>query len=299
MQKVLGPIRRLQLTQCTLRQASIRESKRSIAEQNTSRTLLDQRGPYAVKFEDRSQEETERQERCARWDAWRLAKNICKLKEKEEAAFSSLTDEWSLLAAATKTGRKGVCSGFWSEYAHGQRSRPWLCWVGDYEDTEEFDDGDDGARRKPEKKRRFMSDKWTYLSKLCFLKKLQQFFHLEDSAKITSKNTIGPVGQSSHLIKNCRKINCNTANYVPFVVPGLSTSFSTSSPPSSSQNTVIRMENPATEGSETMSEESRWNLSHGPAETENPNKNDDNEEVQGNLSHDLPEWQQVRKMLVI
>ena len=48
-----------------------------------------------------------------------------------------------------------------------------------------------------------------------------------------------------------------------------------------------------------MSEESRGNLSHGPAETENPNKNDDNEEVQGNLSHDLPEWQQVRNMLVI
>ena len=31
-------------------------------------------------------------------------------------------------------------------------------------------------------------------------------------------------------------------------------------------------------------------LSHGPAETENPNTNDDNQEVQGNLSHDLPEW---------
>ena len=34
-------------------------------------------------------------------------------------------------------------------------------------------------------------------------------------------------GQIPHLIKNCRKINCNTANYVPFVVPGLSTSSST------------------------------------------------------------------------
>ena len=40
-----------------------------------------QRSPYALKFEDRSQEETERQERCARGDAWRLAKNIFKLKE--------------------------------------------------------------------------------------------------------------------------------------------------------------------------------------------------------------------------
>ena len=39
-----------------------------------------------------------------------------------------------------------------------------------------------------------------------------------------------------------------------------------------------------------MSEEVRRNSSHGPAETENPNKNDDNEEVRGNSSHDLPEW---------
>ena len=31
--------------------------------------------PYAVKFEDRSQEETERQERCARGDVWKLAKH--------------------------------------------------------------------------------------------------------------------------------------------------------------------------------------------------------------------------------
>ena len=33
-----------------------------------------------------------------------------------------------------------------------------------------------------------------------------------------------------------------------------------------------------------MSEEVQGNLSHGPAESENPNKNDDNEEVR-----DLPE----------
>ena len=44
-----------------------------------------------------------------------------------------------------------------------------------------------------------------------------------------------------------------------------------------------------------MSEEVQGNSSHGPAETENPNKNDDNEEVRGNLSHDLPEWPQEFK----
>ena len=39
-----------------------------------------------------------------------------------------------------------------------------------------------------------------------------------------------------------------------------------------------------------MSEEVQGNLSHGPAENRKPLKNDDNVDVQGNLSHDLPEW---------
>ena len=43
--------------------------------------LFHQRSPYTVKFKDRSREETERQERCARGDAWRLAKNVYQLKE--------------------------------------------------------------------------------------------------------------------------------------------------------------------------------------------------------------------------
>ena len=38
-----------------------------------------------------------------------------------------------------------------------------------------------------------------------------------------------------------------------------------------------------------MSEKLQGNLSHGPAENENPYQNDDDVDVQGNLSHDLPE----------
>ena len=44
---------------------------------------------------------TERQERCERGDAWRLAKNIYKLNETEEASFYPLSDEWVLPAAPT------------------------------------------------------------------------------------------------------------------------------------------------------------------------------------------------------
>ena len=41
-------------------------------------------------------------------------------------------------------------------------------------------------------------------------------------------------GQKPHVTQNCKKINCNIANYVPFYVPGLATSSSTSSSPASS-----------------------------------------------------------------
>ena len=49
-----------------------------------------QRNPSAPKFEDRSQEETEWQERCAREAAWRLAKSILKIKGEKRQHFCHL-----------------------------------------------------------------------------------------------------------------------------------------------------------------------------------------------------------------
>ena len=101
MQKDLEPIRRIRFSQFTLRQASIRENKRpSLAKIKIK--ILHQRSPYAVKFEDRSHEETERQQRCARSKAWNHASNIHKLKENDKAAFHSPAEEWVLLAASTR-----------------------------------------------------------------------------------------------------------------------------------------------------------------------------------------------------
>ena len=125
---------------------------------------------------------------------------------------------------------------------------------------------------------------------------------LEDTPAVLSRGTLcedqgqtflWTSGQKPHHIKNGR-IECNTANCVPIVALVLSTSSSSSSSPtsptSSSQETIIPTEYPASTRSESLSEEVRGNSSHGPAETENPNKNDDKEEVRGNSSHDLPEW---------
>ena len=71
---VLGPIRRVRYTRAALRQANIRENK-GPSLNGIQVKLLHQRSPYAVNFEDRSQEETEGQERWVRGDAWKLAKN--------------------------------------------------------------------------------------------------------------------------------------------------------------------------------------------------------------------------------
>ena len=60
-----------------------------------------QRNPNAPKFEDRFQEETEWQERCAREAAWKLAKNIPKLKEKDKTVFFSPSENRCLPAPST------------------------------------------------------------------------------------------------------------------------------------------------------------------------------------------------------
>ena len=78
--KILGPIRRLRFTKVTQRHANIRESKGPSLNKMQVKSSH-QRSPSSVKFEDRSQEETERQERCAGGDAWKLAQHIFYLKE--------------------------------------------------------------------------------------------------------------------------------------------------------------------------------------------------------------------------
>ena len=72
------PIRCVKFTNAVARHDNIRD-------QNPSLGMICPGGPHqrntnAPKFEDRSQEETEWQERWAREAAWRLAKNIIKIK---------------------------------------------------------------------------------------------------------------------------------------------------------------------------------------------------------------------------
>ena len=94
------PTRRVKFTKAVARHADIRD-------QNPSLGMIcpgepHQRSPTAPKFEDRSQEETEWQEQGAREAAWKLAKSVLKFKEKNKAAFFSLSENRCLLASNPK-----------------------------------------------------------------------------------------------------------------------------------------------------------------------------------------------------
>ena len=60
------------------------------------------RSPNAPKFEDRSQEETDWQEKGAREAAWRLAESILKLKEKNKPTFLLTFGNMCFLASTPK-----------------------------------------------------------------------------------------------------------------------------------------------------------------------------------------------------
>ena len=70
--KFLGSIRRVRFTRARVRHANIRENKGpSLGKIQVK--VPHQRSPCALKFEGRSQEETERQERCARGDVPKIS----------------------------------------------------------------------------------------------------------------------------------------------------------------------------------------------------------------------------------
>ena len=99
----------------------------------------------------------------------------------------------------------------------------------------------------------------------------------------------------------CGQVIDESKLYVPCVVLGSSVSCSSTtpsptSPSSSSQDSVFDVnrytENPVPERSGSMSEELLGDPLHESTETENKNKNEEREEVQRDISHEVPDWLQ-------
>ena len=91
------PIRRVKFTKAVARHAYIRDQNPSLGYICPGEPH--QRNPDAPEFEDRSQEDTKWQEQGAREAAWKLAKNVFKLKEHERAAFFSPSENRCLPAS--------------------------------------------------------------------------------------------------------------------------------------------------------------------------------------------------------
>ena len=108
MQKVLNAIRKVRFTRSTLRQASIREKKGpSLGKINV---VPRQRSTYAMEFEERSHEETGRQQRCVQSKAWDLAKKYIQA-QRERQGYILLTYKEVVLPSASSTGScERVCS---------------------------------------------------------------------------------------------------------------------------------------------------------------------------------------------
>ena len=95
--KSLRPKRYVQFSKGASRHMKLRERK-GPTQGVICRSEPHERGPLAPIIEDRSQETTELQERCARGDAWRWVKSILKIEEKDKATFFSPSEVWCLPA---------------------------------------------------------------------------------------------------------------------------------------------------------------------------------------------------------
>ena len=89
----------IKFTKAVVRHADIRDQNPSLG--MIAQVILISVAPMLQNLRNWSQEETEWQERCAR-AAWRLAKSIQKLMEKNEAAFFSPSENRCLLASNLK-----------------------------------------------------------------------------------------------------------------------------------------------------------------------------------------------------
>ena len=234
------PIRCVKFSKAVARHADIRD-------QNPSLGMIcpgepHERSPNAPKFEDRSQEETEWQEQGAREAAWRLAKSVFKLKEHERATFFSPSDNRCLPALNLKLEeREFVVDSGASMHMISKK------------DLNSAELESVTTSRSPTNVITANGEVQTHEEATVYVKELEIFLTtklLEDTPAVLSLGKLCGEngyscewinGQKPHLIKNGIRIQCNTENFVPIVVPGLSAS-SSSSFPSSTSMTPSRQE---------------------------------------------------------
>ena len=120
------------------------------------------------------------------------------------------------------------CCRLRSVDTHDQQKGLEFCWNGHFDDVEKSYDSLNRRMKRPQ----FTSKK---LDKVLTMKVLEDRSAVLLLGKLCDEHGYsyeGINGQKPHLIKNGIRIQCNTENFVPIVVPGLSTSSSSSFPSS-------------------------------------------------------------------
>ena len=245
------PIQRVKFTKAIARHTKIRD-------QNPSLGLIcpgepHQRSPNAPKFEDRSQEETEWQEQGAREAAWRLAKSVLKIKEQKRATFFSPSENRCLPASTLKPEER--------EFVVDSGASMHMISKKDLNDAEM-----DTLTKScsPTIVITANGEVQTHEEATVYVKELDIFLTMKVLENTPAVLSLGKLcdengysyewinGQKPHLIKNGIRIQCNTENFVPIVVPGLSASSSSGSDQSTSR-TLSRQESHCSTSSSSSS----------------------------------------------
>ena len=174
-----------------------------------------------MKFENQSHEETERQQRCARSNAWNLVKHIDKFKEKDEAAFCSPAEECVLPAASTEDQgeREFVVDSGASMHKVSKRDL----------DSAELETT--RTSRSPTTVMTANGEVQIREEAMVYVKQLDLFVTvmlLEENSRSFSREALRGSwvtyrwtrGQESHLTKTGKISDCKKSNYVPLVVLG-------------------------------------------------------------------------------
>ena len=222
------PIQRVKFTKAIARHTKSRDQNPSLGYICPGEPH--ERSPNSPKFEDRSQEETEWQEQGAREAAWKLAKRVLKFKEHERATFFSLSENRCLPASSLKPEER--------EFVVDSGAAMHMISKKDLSDAEM-----DILTKScsPTIVITANGEVQTHEEATVYVKELDIFLTMKVLDNTPAVLALGKLfdengssyewinGQKPHLIKDGTRIFCNTENFVPIVVPGLSSSSSGSS----------------------------------------------------------------------
>ena len=222
------PIQRMNFTKAIARHTKIRDQNPSLGYICPGEPH--ERSTNAAKFEDRSQEETEWQEQGAREAAWKLAKRVFILKEHERATFFSPSENRCFPASTLKLEER--------EFVVDSGASMHMISKKDLSDAEM-----DTLTKScsPTTVITANGEVQTHEEATVYVKELDIFLTMRVLENTPAVLSLGKLcdengysyewinGQKPHLIEDGIRTTCNTENFVPIVVPGLSSSSSGSS----------------------------------------------------------------------